>query len=84
MVHSDDYENNNYGGRISGGSLLSVISSALPIARMIRGAIQKVAPIAKTVVDGAEKVGLCVVVKDKRGKKAGQIISRNDIMGEMY
>jgi hypothetical protein len=84
MVHYNSYNKNNFGGRISGGSLLSVISSALPIARMIRGAIQKVAPIAKTVADGAEKVGLGVVVKDKKGKKAGQIISRNDIMGEMY
>jgi hypothetical protein len=55
MVHYNSYNNNNFGGRISKGSLLSVISSTLPIARMIRGAIQKVAPIAKTVADGAKK-----------------------------
>jgi hypothetical protein len=39
MVHSNRYENNNFGGRISGGNLLSILSSALPIARMIRGAV---------------------------------------------
>jgi hypothetical protein len=84
MVHYNSYNNNNFGGRISGGSLLSVISSALPIARMIRGAIQKAALVAKTLADGAEKVGLGVVVKDKKGKKGGQDISRYQLNEEMY
>ena len=85
VVHPSKYLNNNYGGRISGGSLLSVLSSALPIARMIRQCIQKGAPIAKMVADGAEKIGLGdgggVVVKKKRG---GKIIMRSDLNSEMY
>ena len=51
---------------------------------MIRGAIQKGAPVAKTLADGMEKVGLGVVVRDKRGKKGGQDISRTQLGEAMY
>lgn len=86
MVYPDRYNDNKFGGRIS-GSLLSVLSSALPIARLIRQGVQKGAPIAKMIADGAEKVGLgnggSVVVK-KGKKKGGAVINRNDIGEQMY
>jgi len=54
---------------------------------MIRGVVQKGAPIAKMLADGAEKVGLgdggAVIVK-KGKKKAGAVINRNDIGEQMY
>ena len=86
-IYNEKFYDNKFGGRISGGSLLSVLSSALPIARRIRGAVQKGAPIAKMVADGAKKIGLgdggAVVVK-KRGRKAGAVINRNQQGQEMY
>ena len=62
------YQDNKYGGRISGRSLLSVLSSDLPIARMIRQGVQHVAPVAKTIADGAEKIGLVVLLLSKKVK----------------
>ena len=85
MVYPEKYQDNKYGGRISGGSLLSVLSSALPIARMIRQGVQHVAPVAKTIADGAEKIGLGGSVVVKKGKrKAGAVINRNDIGEQLY
>ena len=91
MVHPSAYENNNFGGRISGGALLllSVLSSALLIARMIKGAVQKGAPIVKVIVDGAEKIGLgnagaMSIHKNKKKKEGGMVITRNQLQDDMY
>ena len=54
---------------------------------MIRGTVQKGAPIAKMVADAAEKISLgdggAFVVK-KRGRKPGAVINRNQLGQELY
>ena len=84
------YEENKFGGNPL--ALLGALSSALPIVRMIRGAVQKGAPIAKVIADGAEKVGLGVTVP-QQGKKptkksgkisGGQLITRSQLNEEIY
>ena len=89
IVNSSSYENNKYGGNPL--ALLGALSSALPVVRMIKGAVQKGAPIAKVIADGAEKIGLGVVVpeKKKRGPKGGrisggQLINRSDLKDDLY
>ena len=59
--------------------MLSVLSSALPIAKMIRQGVQKGAPIVKMLADGAEKIGLGdggAMSLKKPKKKGGAVITR--------
>jgi hypothetical protein len=92
IVHPAPYSNNKFGG--NGGSLLSVLSAAIPIAKAIRSGIQVGAPIAKNVADMAEKIGLGNGGKisgkisggrvGTHSRQGGRVISRNQLNDEMY
>ena len=92
IVTPSKFEHNRFGGNPL--ALLGALSSALPIVRMIKDAVQKGAPIAKAVADGAEKFGLGVVVPEQqKGKKqtkksgkisGGQLITRSQLSDELY
>jgi len=79
-LQSDDYQisehlsfqPNKFGGNPL--ALLGSLSSVLPIARTIRGIIQKGAPIVKGIADGAESIGL-----GRAGKMAGSVVTTGKI-----